>query len=155
MIVLLDRDVIVPDGSVCLGVHMIPVSVPIMTQVVTDAGDKERQYVDLAQLKDIYQAAICEEKVPHLGHINPMQIVVVRDILPVSPINFVEEPCQLWLFNIIQDIVLKEQMKRYQGQSLLSADFRCKGEDVKFPRVARSLKKIFGPFIIMIEHSDA
>ena len=41
MIVLLDRDVVVPNGSVCLGVHMIPVSVPIMTQVVTDAGDKE------------------------------------------------------------------------------------------------------------------
>lgn len=30
MIVLLDRDVVVPDGSVCLGVHMIPISVPIM-----------------------------------------------------------------------------------------------------------------------------
>ena len=112
MEVLLDRYIVIPDGSRCYGIRVICVSKPIMTKIVTDSCDQETHGIDMIQFCQIGESSLSQEEMCHVCYIEAMEIIVILYLFSVSFLHIGKELREFLFIHILDELMFQEQVNR-------------------------------------------
>lgn len=96
MEILLDTLVVVANSPVADGIDVIGVVKAIVSKVVANTPNQDRDKVKLVQVTDREKIALLEDDEHHLEHVGTMDIVVVFNVTSVSLVDFSQEPSHLF-----------------------------------------------------------
>ena len=93
---------------------MISIRESIMTIVVTNGRDADRESVKLRHLSELQNLAFCHEEVCHLKHIHSMHVIVILNVSPVALVNLADEAREFHLIHL-RELVDVEGLEDMDG----------------------------------------
>lgn len=95
---------------------MIGIGEAVVTKVVTDGRNQDREAVKFTKLRPEKHVALRQEDVTHLQHVYCMHIVVILHIAPVPFVHLPNEPRKLHLVELGQ-LVNFEHLRNMESEN--------------------------------------